>query len=108
MTVPKLHVRKDDQVIVIAGKDRGKRGKVLKTLPREGRVVVEGINVVHKHQQPTQEMQQGGIMEIEAPIDSSNVMLVCKHCDQGARTGKEFLDSGEKVRVCKKCGEIVD
>lgn len=108
MALSKLHVKKDDEVMVIAGNDKGKRGKVLKAFPKEERVVVEGINIRHKHQQPSQDMPQGGIVEREAPIHSSNVMLICNYCDQPTRTGTEVLDSGEKVRVCKECGEIVD
>lgn len=108
MTVPNLHIKTGDEVMVIAGNEKGKRGEVLKTFPKENRVIIEGINIAHKHQQPTQDMPQGGIVEQEAPIHSSNVMLICEYCDQPSKTGKNILDSGEKVRVCKNCGEIVD
>ena len=108
MTIPKLSIKKGDEVMVIAGNDKGKRGEVLKTFPKDNRVVVEGINIVHKHQRPTQDMPQGGILEHEGPIDISNVMLICNHCDQPSKIAKKVLDSGEKVRVCKNCEEIVD
>ena len=108
MSTGKLHVKKGDQVKVIAGKDKGREGEILKAFPEEDRVVVEGVNIVKKHQQPTQDNPQGGIQEQEAPIHSSNVMLVCKHCSEASRTGKKILDSGEKVRYCKNCNEIVD
>ncbi|GAB6138730.1 50S ribosomal protein L24 [Halanaerobaculum tunisiense] len=108
MSKPKVHVKKGDQVEVIAGKDKGRQGEILKVIPQESRVIVEGINIIKKHAQPTQDNPQGGIVEKEAPIHSSNVKLVCEHCNQPARTGKQFLDSGEKVRYCKNCDEIVD
>ena len=108
MSKAKLHVKKGDLVKVIAGKDKGKEGEVLKSFPNEGKVIVEEINVVKKHIQPSQDNPQGGITEQEAAIDSSNVMLVCPSCNQASRTGKKFLDSGEKVRYCKKCSEVVD
>ncbi len=108
MSKAKLHVKKGDLVKVIAGKDKGKEGEVLKSFPNDGRVIVEEVNIVKKHIRPSQENPQGGIAEQEAAIDSSNVMLVCPSCNQASRTGKQFLDSGEKVRYCKKCSEVVD
>lgn len=104
----KVHVKKGDRVRVIAGKDKGLEGEVLKVFPDKSEVVVEGINIAHKHERPTQDNPQGGIQEQEAPIHSSNVMLVCEHCNEASRTGKRILDDGEKVRYCKKCDEIVD
>ncbi len=103
-----LHVRTGDEVEVIAGKDKGKRGKVISALPREGRVVVEGVNVVKKHVRPNQKVMQGGIQEKAAPIHASNVLLVCPACGRAARTGRRFLEDGRKVRVCRRCGEVVD
>ncbi len=103
-----LHVKKGDQVRVIAGKDKDLEGEVLKVFPDENRVIVEGINIVNKHKRPTQDDPQGGIQDQEAPIHASNVMLVCEHCGEATRTGKKFLDNGDKVRHCKQCGEIVD
>ncbi|MEJ6949572.1 50S ribosomal protein L24 [Natronospora cellulosivora (SeqCode)] len=99
---------KGDTVEVISGKDRGKRGKILKLLPKDKRVIVEGINILHRHMKPTQEMPQGGITENEGPVDISNVQLVCPRCDEKARVGIDQLDDGKKVRTCKKCGEDVD
>lgn len=103
-----LPIRKNDLVIVIAGKDRGKRGKVLRVIPKTGRVVVERINVVKRHTRPTGMSKQGGIVEKEAPLHVSNVMVVCTRCDRPVRTGHSFLADGRKVRVCKQCGEAVD
>ncbi|MGM0368977.1 MAG: 50S ribosomal protein L24 [Bacillota bacterium] len=108
MSNGKLHVKKGDKVEVIAGKDKGREGEILKAFPDRDRVVVEGVNIVKKHQQPTQDNPQGGIQEQEAPIHISNVMLICKHCNEASRTGKKILDNGEKARYCKKCNEIVD
>ncbi|HHX96969.1 MAG TPA: 50S ribosomal protein L24 [Clostridia bacterium] len=108
MTRKKVHVRKDDLVQVITGKDAGKQGKILNVDPRKGRVVVEGVNIVKRHMRPTQANPQGGIMEIEAPVDSSNVMLVCQKCDVPVRIKKKFLADGKKVRVCNRCGEEFD
>lgn len=103
-----LPIRKNDLVMVIAGKDRGKRGKVLRVIPKTGRVVVERINVVKRHTRPTGMSKQGGIVEKEAPLHVSNVMVVCTRCDRPVRTGHSFLADGRKVRVCKQCGEAVD
>ncbi|MGI9953018.1 50S ribosomal protein L24 [Moorellaceae bacterium AZ2] len=103
-----MHVRKGDTVVVIAGKDKGKKGKVLRVIPSEQRVVVEGVNIVKRHMRPNPQLQQGGIIEKEAPLHSSNVMLVCTKCDQPTRIGRRILADGQKVRVCKKCGEVID
>jgi len=103
-----LPIRKNDLVVVIAGKDRGKRGKVLRVIPKTGRVLVERINVVKRHTRPTGMSKQGGIVEKEAPLHVSNVMVVCSRCDRPVRTGHSFLADGRKVRVCKQCGEAVD
>jgi len=108
LTMPKVHVKKGDTVLVITGKSAGKKGKVIEVLPKEGKVVVEGVNIAKKHTKPTQKMPQGGIVEKEAPIDSSNVMLVCTKCNTPTRVGKKALDTGKNVRACKKCGEVVD
>ncbi len=100
-------IKRDDLVLVIAGKDKGRRGKVLRVFPRRGRVMVEKVNVVKRHQRPTQTIQ-GGIIEKEAPIHLSNVMLICPKCGEPTRVGFKFLQDGRKVRSCKKCGEIID
>ncbi len=102
------HVRKGDTVAVIAGRERGKRGKVLRILPDQGRVVVEHVNMIKKHQRPTQKLRQGGIIEREGPLALSNVLLVCSRCDRPSRTGVKMLADGRKVRVCKRCGEAVE
>ncbi|MFX4263054.1 50S ribosomal protein L24 [Pelotomaculum propionicicum] len=101
----KVHVRKGDTALVIAGKNAGKKGKVLRVIPDSSKVVVEGVNVVKRHTRPTQKLPQGGIMQKEAPIHSSNVMLYCSKCNSPTRVGKKILENGEKTRVCKKCGE---
>ena len=101
-------VRKGDTVIVVAGKERGKRGRVLRVIPEKNRVVVERINMIKKHQRPTQRIRQGGIIEREGFIHLSNVMVVCGKCDRPSRTGAQALADGRKVRVCKRCGESID
>jgi large subunit ribosomal protein L24 len=108
MAVTKLHVKKDDMVMIIAGKDKGKSGKVLRVLPEKGRVLVESLNVVKRHTRPSQMNKEGGIIEKEAPISISNVLLLCPGCDKPVRTGLKVLDDGSKVRFCKKCNEIVN
>ena len=100
-------IKRDDLVLVIAGKDKGRRGKVLRVYPKDNRVMVDKVNVVKRHQRPTQ-THQGGIIEKEAPIHLSNVMLICPKCGEPTRVGYKFLQDGRKVRSCKKCGEIID
>lgn len=99
----KIHVKKGDLVMVTTGKDAGKTGKVLEVIPKKGRVVVEKINIIKRHTKPTQNNPQGGIMETEAPIASSNVMLFCSECNNVTRVSIKETEAG-KVRVCKKCG----
>lgn len=101
------YLKKDDMVITLVGKDKGKTGKILKVLRDKNKVVVEKINIVKRHVRPTQTNPQGGIIEKEMPIDVSNVLLYCKKCQRGVRIGKKMLEDGSKVRVCKKCGEII-
>ncbi len=103
----KLSIRTGDKVKVIAGKDKGKEAKVLATLPHKERVLVERINMVKKATRPTQRNPKGGILEIEAPIHVSNVMLVCPSCSQPTRIGRRRED-GTRIRVCKKCGNDID
>jgi len=103
-----MHIKKGDTVLVTTGKDAGKKGKVLRVIPLKNRVVVEGVNRVKKHQRPSRAIPQGGILKIESPLNASNVMLVCNKCSKPTRLAKTLLDSGEKVRVCKQCGEIMD
>ena len=102
-----LNVRKGDTVKVIGGKDLGKEGRVLRTVPESDRVVVEKVNLVKKAMRPTQQNPQGGISTLEAPIHVSNVMLVCPSCNKTTRVGHRFEDDGTKVRVCKKCGKDI-
>lgn len=99
----KVHVRKGDTVMVITGKDAGKKGKVLQVLPKANRVVVEQVNIVKRHTKPTKALPQGGIVEKEAPINSSNVMLYCTECNTVTRRSIKITEQG-KFRVCKKCG----
>jgi large subunit ribosomal protein L24 len=105
--VTKLSIRTGDKVKVIAGKDKGKEGKVLATLPHKERVIVERINMVKKATRPTQRNPKGGILEIEAPLHVSNVMIVCPKCSQTSRIGRRRED-GNRVRVCKKCSNDID
>ena len=105
--MPKVHVRKGDTVQVIRGKDAGKKGKILAVIPDKGRVIVEKVNVVKRHARPTRRLPQGGILEKEAPIDASNVMIVCDKCHRPTRIGRRILEEGEKVRFCKRCGEVL-
>ena len=99
-----LKIRKGDRVRVLTGKDRGKEGEVMRSLPREGRVIVDGVNVARKSQRPTRTTQQGGIIDKDMPIQVSNVALVCPSCGKPTRVGFKVDASGGKVRVCKKCG----
>jgi large subunit ribosomal protein L24 len=108
MAVTKLHVKKDDLVMIVAGKDKGKSGKVLRVLPEKERVLVESINLIKRHTRPSQSNSEGGIIEKEAPIALSNVQLLCPGCNKPARTGLKVLEDGSKVRFCKKCNEIVN
>ncbi|MBI2525317.1 MAG: 50S ribosomal protein L24 [Candidatus Rokubacteria bacterium] len=102
------HVRKGDTVVVVAGRERGKRGKVLRVFPADGRVLVERLNMMKKHQRPTQKLRQGGIIEREAPLHLSNVMLVDPRTDKPTRVGVRLLADGKKARIARKSGEIID
>lgn len=95
-------------VKIIAGKEKGKTAKVLRVFPAKGRVVVEGLNVIKRHTRPSQINPEGGIVEKEAPMSMSNVMLVCGSCNEAARTGVRKLEDGSKARYCKKCDASVD
>lgn len=104
-------IKKGDTVEVIAGKDKGVRGAVLRVIPKKDRVVVESVNVVKKHQKPVQAGRgqvQPGIIEFEAPIHLSNVMIVCTQCSEKTRVGYRVTEDGKKVRVCRKCGADID
>ena len=101
----KVHVKKNDTVVVISGKDKGKTGEVLKVYPKTGKVLVQGINIVKKHQKATRNQAESAIIEREAAINSSKVMLYCTKCKSATRISNKLLEDGAKVRVCKKCGE---
>jgi large subunit ribosomal protein L24 len=102
------HVRKGDTVIVVSGKERGKRGRVLRVIPEKSRVVIERINMIKKHQRPTQKLRQGGIIEREGSIHLSNVMVVDPTSGKPTRVGSRALGDGKKVRVARRSGEILD
>lgn len=102
-----ISLKKGDTVIVKAGKDKGKTAKIKKIIPKANKVILERINLVKKHTKPSRSNAQGGILEIEAPIARSNVMLYCQKCDKGVKTGTKLLDDGTKNRFCKKCGEVI-
>ena len=103
-----MKVKKGDKVQVIAGKDKGKQGTILRSVPTRNRVVVEGCGIVKKAVRPTQQNPQRGIISMEAPSHVSNVMLVCPNCKEATRTSKRVNEQGKKVRVCKKCGKDID
>lgn len=100
-----LNIKRDDTVEIITGKDKKKRGTVIKTVPSQNAVLVRGLNMVSKTMRPRSQQEKGGIVQIEAPIDASNVMIICKKCGK-TRIGYEVKD-GKRVRVCKKCGEAL-
>ena len=103
-----MRIRKDDTVVIITGKDRGKKGKVRRAFPDEDRVVVEGLNMIKRHSRARRATRQAGIIELEAPIHVSDVMLICNKCSNPTRINFHFLDDGKKVRVCNSCREVID
>ena len=103
-----MNIRKNDTVLVIAGKDKGKKGKVRFAYPKDERILVEGINFVKRHTKPIGEVRQGGIIEREAPISVSDVMLLCNKCNHPARIGFRLLEGGKRVRFCRVCHEVID
>jgi len=103
-----MKIRKNDNVLVINGKDRGKKGKVRFAYPKKERVIVEGINFIKRHTRARRQVRQAGIIEREAPIHVSNVMLLCSKCNHPARVGYRFLEDGRKVRICRVCNEVID
>jgi len=104
----KLHFKKDDQAIVIAGKEKGKSGKILSMISKKECVLIEKVNLVKRHSRPSTKNRQGGIIEKEAPVHISNVMILCSKCNSPVRIGRKTLEDGKKVRYCKKCGEFID
>lgn len=103
-----LSIRKNDTVVVITGDEKGKRGRVLSVYPKKERILVERLNIMKKHMKPSRKYTKGGIIEKEAPIHRSNVMLICPKCDKPTKIGQKILESDTKVRICKKCGEVLD
>ena len=102
-------IRKNDNVVVMTGKDRGKRGRVLKVLAEKNRLVVEGVNIIKRHTKPNPQKQiKGGVVEREAPLHASNVQIVCPECSKATRIGRKILGDGRKVRICSKCEGVVD
>jgi large subunit ribosomal protein L24 len=97
-------IHKNDNIVVISGKDKGRTGKVLKVFPKENRILVENINMRKKHVRPKREGQKGQVVQMPTPFHVSNVMIVCRNCGKKTRIGKKFLDNGNKIRICKKCG----
>lgn len=104
----KLKVKKNDMVEVISGADKGKRGKVVRVIPERSRVLVEKVKVMKRHTRPSSARARGGIVEREAPIQISNVMVVCTKCNRAGRVGRKSLADGKKVRYCRNCGEVLD
>lgn len=104
----KFKLRKNDPIMVIAGKEKGKKSKVVKINKSDSKVFAEGLNIVKKHMKPNQLNPDGGIVEKEMPIHISNVLYFCKKCDKGVRLGYKILESGDKKRFCKSCGEMID
>ena len=104
----RTYLKANDQVEVIAGKDKGRVGKVLKVFPAKNQATVERINMIKRHTKPQEMNQQGQIVEREAPIHVSNLQLICPECTQTGRIGRKLLDDGTKVRFCKKCGESIE
>jgi len=102
-----MRIRKNDIVLVIAGNQKGKKGKVLKVFPEAKRIIVEGVRLIKRHSKPTQKNPKGGIIEKEASINVSNVMVICSKCDTATRVGIKTLEHGRKTRVCKNCGEMI-
>ncbi len=103
-----MKIRKDDEVLVITGDDRGKKGKVRRYYPREDRLVVDGVNMVKRHMKARANVTQAGIIEREAPMHISDVMLMCSKCNKPTRVGFLILEDKTKVRICKKCHEVID
>lgn len=103
-----MKIRREDTVLVISGKDRGKVGRVLRAMPKEGKIIVEKVNIIKRHTRARRPVLQAGIIEREAPIYVSKVMLLCNKCHRPTRVGFRFIEGGRKVRFCKRCGEIID
>ena len=103
-----MKIKKNDTVLVISGKDRGKKGKVRQALPRANKVIVDGINMMKRHSRTRGQARQAGIIDIEMPLSVSNVMLICNRCDKPTRVGYRVLDDGKRARICRNCHENID
>jgi large subunit ribosomal protein L24 len=103
-----MKIKKDDNVIVVAGKDKGKKGKVRFAYPEKKQVIVEGINFIKKHSKARGAVKQAGIIDLEAPVHISNVMLVCDKCSKPSRIGYKKMEDGRRVRFCRACNEVID
>ena len=103
-----MTIKREDTVQILAGKDKGKRGKVQAVLKKDGLVLVEGVNIIKKHTRQRQNVRQAGIVEKEAPLNISNVVIVCNNCDKPVRIGKKVLEDQRKVRICSSCQEVID
>ena len=103
-----MKIRKNDNVLVVAGKDKGKKGKVRFAHPKDEKILVEGVNFIKKHSRAKGQARQAGIIDLEAPIQVSNVRLLCSKCNHPTRIGFTFLEDGRKVRICRSCREVID
>ena len=108
MQLAKCKIRKNDQVMIVKGKEHGKTGRVIRVIPDKGHVLIEKLNLVKRHTKPSAKYKQGGIIEKEAPLAISNVMLLCDKCKGPVRVGRKVLEDGKRVRLCKKCGEVLE
>ena len=99
-----MHIKTNDMIIVLSGRDKGRKGKVMRVDPKDGKVIVEGVSVAKRHQKPRKQGEEGGIISKETPLYASKVMRLCPKCDKPTRSAFKFKSDGEKVRVCKKCG----
>jgi large subunit ribosomal protein L24 len=102
-----LSIKKNDTILVVTGKEKGKKGRVISVNPAKSKILIERINIIKRHMKPSKKYSQGGIIEKEAPLHISNVMLVCSKCDKPTRIGNTVLSDGKKARICKKCKEVV-
>ncbi|KJU81552.1 Ribosomal protein L24 [Candidatus Magnetobacterium bavaricum] len=103
-----LSIKKEDTVVIITGSDAGKKGRVVRVIPKKASAIVENTNMITKHMKPNKQYSQGGRIEKEAPIDLSKLMLVCPRCSKPTRIGNQVLEGGKKTRLCKKCKEVID
>ncbi|HEC98639.1 MAG TPA: 50S ribosomal protein L24 [Nitrospirae bacterium] len=103
-----LKIKKSDKVIVLSGKEKGKQGRILSIMPKKNRVIVERVNMIKRHMKPSRQYSQGGIIEKEGTLHISKIMLVCPRCQKPSRISNHILDDGRKVRLCKRCKEVID